>query len=300
VSCDAALRGRIVILANPAAGRRDAGALSRFASALAGPGREIEIVMSDGPGDMRRISQEVPADYLFIAGGDGSINEAVAGLLARDRPRPVLGIVPQGTVNVLAVELGLPRDPALLAEAYLANRIEKLFLGLANDRPFVLMTSAGLDAEVVSAMRPGLKKIIGRGAYLFEAARLILRESPQLEIETEAGIYQAKLAIVANAARYGGDMLLTRDISALQPGLRLITLQNVSLLTLLRLGYFLIRGELEKSGLVEIAPVRRVCVRARTPVATQMDGDALGLTPLFVREADESLDVLLAQERSRP
>ncbi len=300
MSRDADLRGRIVILANPAAGRKDAGALSRFASALAGSGREIEVIISDGPGDLRRAARQVVADYLFVAGGDGSINETVAGLLARDRPRPVLGIVPQGTVNVLAAELGLPRDPALLARAYLANRIGKLFCGLADDRPFVLMASAGLDANVVGAIRPGLKKVIGRAAYLFEAARLILRESPMLEIETDAGTYFARLAIVAKAGRYGGDFLLTRDISALQPGLRLITLQNVGPLSILRFGYRLIRGELEESGLVGIAAVRQACVRARTPVVTQMDGDALGLTPMLVREAEEPLDILLAQERSQP
>jgi diacylglycerol kinase family enzyme len=291
----AELSGRIVILANPAAGGADRGALARFVAALAGPTRQIETIISAGPGDLRRLSQEVVADVLIVAGGDGSINEAVEGLLARHGPRPVLGIIPQGTVNVLASELALPRDPALLARAYLANRIGKLSLGVANGRPFVLMASAGLDAEVVSAMRPALKKIIGSAAYLVEAGRLLLRESPPLQIETDRGIYHAPLAIVANAARYGGDFIVSRDVHALRPGLRLIALRKVDLLSLLRIGCFLIRGKVETSGLIDSVAVRWATIQAAPAAATQIDGDALGRTPLLVHEANEALDILLAQ-----
>lgn len=295
----AELSGRIVILANPAAGGGDRGALARFVAALAGPTRQINMLMSAGPGDLRRLSRDVVADALLVAGGDGSINEAVEGLLARNGPKPVLGIIPQGTVNVLASELGLPRDPALLARAYLENRIGRLSLGLANGRPFVLMASAGLDAEVVSALRPALKRIIGRAAYLVEAGRLILRASPPLEIETDTGTFHAPLAIVANAARYGGDFVVSRDVHALRLGLRLIVLRNVDLLSLLRLGYFLLRGEIEASGLIDSVAVRRAMIRAPLPAATQIDGDALGRTPLLVQEAEAALDILLAQEGSK-
>jgi diacylglycerol kinase (ATP) len=291
------LSGRIVILANPAAGRGDRKALGSFAAALAGPDRRIDIVTSDGPGDMRRLAREIDADYVFVAGGDGSINEVVAGLVARAGARPVLGILPQGTVNVLADELGLPRDPATLARAYLAARIGQLHYGVANDRPFVLMVSAGLDAEVVSALRPGLKRMIGRVAYIIEALRLVGRKSPLLEIDTDAGRFVARLVIFANASRYGGNFIVAPGAAVLRPGLRMIALADVSLPALLRLGYYLMRGDIAASGLIETAAPRRAFVRAASPVATQMDGDAFGVTPLDLRDAEQSLALLLPQER---
>ncbi len=290
------LSGRIVILANPAAGRSNRASLSRLAAELSAPARQIEIVECAGPGDIGRLARQVEADYLFVAGGDGSVNDVVAGLLARDKPRPVLGVIPQGTVNVLARELGLPNEPAALARAYLSNRRGKLHLGLANDRPFILMASAGLDARVVHAIRPALKRAIGRSAYLVKAMRLASRNSPLLEIRTDVGALTAKLAVFTKASRYGGEFVIARDREVLKPGLRLVVLRNVGLLDLCRLGFFMAIGHIEESGLVETIEFRQAHVNAAVPVETQVDGDPLGVTPLLVREADETLDILLPPE----
>lgn len=296
--CGAEMSGHIVILVNPAAGRGDRGALRRFVSALAGPARRIDIIESRGPEDIKRIAHDTVADYILIAGGDGSINEAVAGLFARRRPRPVLGIVPLGTVNVLAAELGLPRDLSALARAYLQNQVGSLRLGLANDRPFVLMASTGLDAQVVHAVRPGLKRIVGRAAYLIQACRLLLHRSPAFEIETDSGVFRSKLAIFAKASRYGGNFVVAPGMSVLRPGLRLIVPRDVKLSTLLRIAYSLLRGDLPGEGLIETALLRRARVTAASPIAIQIDGDPLGCTPLLLCEADEPLDILLMRERS--
>jgi diacylglycerol kinase (ATP) len=294
------LSGRIVILANPAAGRRNRAALSRLAAALTAATRQVDVSESPGPGDIRRLARDVDADCLLVAGGDGSVNEAVVGLLERPGARPVLGVVPQGTVNILARELGLPHDMAALARAYLANRRGKLHLGLANDRPFVLMASVGLDAEVVHALRPELKRVIGRAAYLIEAMRLALRKGPLLEIETDAGLVAAKLAVFTKSSRYGGEFVIARNSRVLTPGLRLVALREVGPLALCRLGFFMMLGRMEDSGLVATIETRHAHVRAPVPVATQVDGDPLGVTPLLVREAEETLDILLPFEGPEP
>lgn len=290
----AELSGRIVILANPAAGRRDRESLSRFAEALASPARQVEIVESACVGDIRRLAREVEADCLLVAGGDGSVNEAVAGLLSRSGVKPVLGVIPHGTVNILARELRLPRDPSALARAYIANKVGKLHPGLANEQPFVLMASAGLDAEAVRAVRPSLKRIIGRTAYLVEAMRVFIRKSAPLEIHTDAGSVIARLAVFTKSSHYGGAFVIAADRSVHKPGLRLIVLREVGFLSLCRLALSMALDRMEQSDIIETFECRSGRICAPFPVATQIDGEALGVTPLWVRDSDETIDILLS------
>lgn len=281
-----------VIVANPAAGAAAASLAWGVAQRLAACGAQARWEAAIAPGDIFRIARGVEADALLIAGGDGSINEAARGLLARAQPRPKLGIIPQGTVNVLARELALPRDAGALAEIFLRGRTAPLHVGLADGRPFVLMASAGIDAGVVRAIDLSLKRRLGRFAYLVAAASVLRRgDFPQVTAHTDVGTVAGPIVVVAKSRFYGGGFVIDPARSVLAPGLSLIVLTEISVGAVAALIFYLATGRVDAAGRLRRLAVTRVALRG-AGVAVQIDGDFLGETPVEIRDGDETLDLL--------
>jgi diacylglycerol kinase family enzyme len=288
------LSGRIAILMNPVSGTHQKDVVRLIAQNLQGPRRNVEVMETRAPGHIREIARTLAAQAILVAGGDGSVNEAVRGLLERPRPRPVLGIIPQGTASVLGYELGLPASAAGLAGVFLENRIGHLHIGLANGRPFVLMASAGFDAEVVKTVSLSLKEKIGGLAYVYAAAKACLRhDAGDIEVQTDQGAFLAKSVIITNAKHYGGNFVIDRNMSAVRPGLSLIAVSDVGLVSVLKLGLCLICGRLDSADIIRRMPVRRVRLRSRREIATQVDGDLLGSTPMVVSEGTDTIEVFI-------
>lgn len=283
-----------LVIVNPTAGGEGRRLAKDVAARLTAGGRNVVLEIAARPGDIQRLAETARADAVLVAGGDGSINDAVRGLLARPAPRPALGVIPQGTANVLARELGLPHDAALLADIFLRGATKPLHVGRANGAPFVLMASAGLDAAAVEAVDLGLKRKIGRLAYAAAAARVFARGGfPDIEAQTSAGVLRAKCVVVANAKYYGGGFLIDRSGDVTRPGLSLVALTEVSPRAMLALMRYFMTGRLDEAGCVRKLAVRRVRLEGVDGVA-QMDGDFLGPTPIEICEAEEALDILAA------
>jgi diacylglycerol kinase (ATP) len=290
--CSGQFAGRIVVVANPGAGNHDRKTIKLIAERLRGHDRRVEVVESHGAGHIGEIARTTDAAAILIAGGDGSINEAVGGLLKRPRPRPVLGVIPQGTANVLGHDLGLPRGPSDLADVFLRGRVRPLHVGLANENPFVLMASAGFDAEVVGRLDQRLKRLTGRFAYAYAAIQVAFGyNNHDIEVTTRDAKFLAKLVIVTNSKYYGGKFLIDKETSALTPGMKLIFARDLSILNLITLAAELLMGKLGDSSLVERMPARGVQLRSQHEIATQIDGDLLGTTPMVISECPETIDV---------
>ncbi|HSB91315.1 MAG TPA: diacylglycerol kinase family protein, partial [Anaerolineales bacterium] len=208
------------ILHNPAAGRLPAGLFLRRASeALTRLGWTIRSASSQDAEELRRlaaVAAQEGADAVFIAGGDGSVGLVASALVGS---QTALGVLPSGTANVWAAELGLT-TPTWPPWALLERAAERLALGEprlvdvgeANGRVFLLWAGAGLDARVVAALEPRtrLMKLVPTALYLAE----VLRSSAQwdgLELEVEAdgrrwgGRYI--VAVASNIRRYAGGLL---------------------------------------------------------------------------------------------
>lgn len=286
--------GAFAVVVNPAAGGAGRPLARDIAERLAARGHEVAIEDAAAPGHIRQLATTTRAAALLVAGGDGSINEAVRGLLARQTPRPALGIIPQGTVNVLAQDLGLPDDAETLAQIFVRGATRPLHVGLANGRPFTLMASAGLDAAVVAAVDlglDGLKKRTGRFAYAVAAAQTLLRgDFPDVLAETDAGPLRAKCVVVAKSRYYGGRFVIDAEAGATKPGLSLVALSEISPRAVLALARYFASGRPDEGGCIRKLAVRRVTLTG--DAATQIDGDYLGRTPLEIYEAAEALEVL--------
>ena len=172
-------------------------------------GHRIEVRVTWEKGDARRfVSEADSVDLLIAAGGDGTLNEVLQGLMDFSKPtRPFLGIVPLGTANDFAAGCGIPRDPAKALALCMKGEAVPIDVGKANDHWFINAASSGFGAEITATTSPDLKRLLGPAAYTVMGAilaitlhhyqgRLIL---PDREI-TNSG----PVAIVGNGRQTGG------------------------------------------------------------------------------------------------
>ena len=164
---------KLLLLVNPKAGHSGIrtgllGVLERFCAA----GYEVEVYTTAGPREVteRIAASEGKYDTIAVCGGDGTLSEAVTGLL-RLRQKPLLGYLPAGTVNVVAATLGLPMEPEKAAEVIVNGRESTLDVGLFNGRPYTYVAAFGAFTEVSYATPQKEKQSLGRLAYLLEGAR---------------------------------------------------------------------------------------------------------------------------------
>jgi diacylglycerol kinase family enzyme len=285
-----------MVVANPTAGSHRRERLDRFAARLRERGVAVDVRFTTHPGHLTAIAASVTpdeADVLVVSGGDGSISEAVSGLIASTGPVPRLAILPAGTANVLAHELRLPRSPVALADAVAAGRTAPLHPGLVGTRPFVLMVSAGFDADVVHAVDPAVKRRWGKLAFAAAALRLAFaRGGRDVTVEADGERLVCRLAVVTTARCYGGPMTITHGTDVTRPGLRLVTLAEDAPLDLGRAAIGLARGRLNRvPGVVD-----RVVEQVRflgDDIRMQVDGDRLETTDATISAAPAVLRVVV-------
>jgi YegS/Rv2252/BmrU family lipid kinase len=198
-----------VLVHNPGSGqRRDRfHSVTRMVDALRARGITVTPQVTTGPADATRLTAaalEARVDLVIVHGGDGTVNEAMQVLVGTSTP---LAVWPGGTSNVLARELALPGGMDLLADVIAAERTRRVSVGRAGERYFLLMAGVGLDADIVRAVHPGLKRLTGEGAYWMAGLRQLTDWHPvPFLLETEAGQHSATFAVVANAPSYGGGL----------------------------------------------------------------------------------------------
>ncbi len=287
--------GRVLIIANPTAGGFDPEGLDLIAQRLQEAGREVELRLTTHAGEIGEICSDpqLAVDVLLIAGGDGSINEALTGFQSILAP-PAIAVIPCGTANVLAQELRLPSRPAAIAQMVLRRRTRALHYGLAVGRPFLLMVSAGFDARVVHAVPLALKRRLGKLAYVITAFRqAFAARHDDLVVDVDGEEITCRLAVITKAAHYGGPFVVCREASVSRPGLHLVALTSDRVPALIRASIALLRGRMETCRDVIVRPVSNATIRAARPVAAQIDGDPFGTTPLAITQGERSLSVIV-------
>lgn len=291
--------GPVLIIANPTSGGYDAGVLADVQARLEGLGFDTRIHLTSYAGEIGEICSdpELFAGTLVIAGGDGSINEAVVGLQDHPLP-PQLAVIPLGTANVLALELALPRKAKAIAELIAKQKTEPLHFGIVNGRPFVLMASTGFDAEVVHAVPLALKRRFGKLAYVMTAIRTgLTRKGIPLQIVLDGQECSGKFAVASNARHYGGPFVICPS-GATEPGLHMLILEKDDPWSSLRYGIALMLGRIHKSRGATVKAFTSARITATLPVAAQVDGDPFGTTPLEIRQANKTIPVLTNRDHA--
>lgn len=195
-----------LILNGKAAGNR---ALRSAIAQQRADGHSIKVRVTREKGDARRfVTEGMNWDLLIAAGGDGTLNEVVHGLMTLPKKeRPALGVVPLGTANDFANGCGIPRDPEEALAVCMKSRALPIDVGKANERWFLNAASVGFGAEVTATTPPELKRLLGPAAYAVMGAILAMNVHHyhgRLTLPDREITGTGPLAIVGNGRQTGG------------------------------------------------------------------------------------------------
>lgn len=304
---------RLTVIFNPTAGGDKRRRLQAVLAHLRRRGCQLDLRETTRAGDAERFAAALTAgetDLVVAAGGDGTINEVINGLLALPTgTAPPLGIIPLGTANVLALELKQGLSAAAIARTLTEGTARPLCV-VATDQPspvapdrrrhFLLMAGAGFDAHVVANVRLGLKRHTGKLAYVVETLLQAVRyEFPTIRLEVDGHAYDAATAVVCNGRLYGGPFTVVPDGNLEKPTLRIAVLTRKGYRNVFRYAIALALGRLPALKDVEVLETTRVRLINPAGAPLQADGDSFGALPLEMWLSDRRVDVVFPPQEPR-
>ena len=285
------------VIINPVArGRRARGA----ATMIGGLSPQIELRFTQGPEDAQRLGLEAAregAAIVVAAGGDGTVGQVAAGL-CRARSEglaPALGILPAGTMNVFARELGIPlnlRDAWRVIEGGHRRTIDAW---IANQTPFLQLGGIGIDAEIVRLTTASDKVRFGPFGYARSALKVAARPSPPFLVCDDQGETREGVALLMGNGRFYGGPVPVFPGASLEDGLLdVILLADRSPSTLASLAHAVGFADFAAQERVHYFQTRHLQIREinEIEVPLELDGEPMGGSPVEVRLADAPIDVL--------
>jgi diacylglycerol kinase (ATP) len=300
-----------LLIYNPTSGRKRHTRFEEIEHAariLKEAGITTELAPTTGPGAAVRIARQAVDQrrgMVIACGGDGTINEIVNGLACSQVP---MALLPAGTANILAKELGIPWDIPHAARLISGGTIRRIALGMAmptngnhspaissTGRYFLSVAGAGPDGAIVNGVHEGLKKSAGVFAYWVEGFRQLFRYAfPQMRIHSGGRDRQATIIVVGRTANYGGPFKITTEASLFEDSFEFLTNSTRS-----RLGYLsclpaLFAGTLRnKNGIETWKATEVICESANgEPVYAQVDGEPVGPLPMAFRIVPDALSIV--------
>jgi YegS/Rv2252/BmrU family lipid kinase len=216
-------------------------------------------------------------DSIVVSGGDGTINEVFNGLTPQSPP---VAIIPRGTANVLAAEIGLGLDAGEIAENIVGGEARWVSVGAVNGHKFLLMAGVGFDAQVVATVSSKLKRAIGKGAYVLASLKQMIRGAfPRFKVLIDGVPYDAASVVIANAHYYGGKFVCAPEARLESPDLQVCLFGHGNRFYVAVYGLALTLGLLPKAPGYRILTATRVEIRQPEGAEFQCDGDFIGHTP---------------------
>jgi YegS/Rv2252/BmrU family lipid kinase len=293
------MKSSVILIANPAAKKASGQVVQQAAALIRSAGHEVHIRLTQRKGDAEGWAREASCDgapLIIAAGGDGTFNEVINGIANAGTP---MAIIPMGTTNVLAKELGVPEDVAGATALALKGKVHSVCLGRIScvsgsshvARYFCLMAGIGFDGEAVYGVSEFLKRRSGKGAYILSGLKTLLSYSPvDLKFTMNGTVCTGYSAIVGNASRYGGNFKITPDAMLDDPHLRIVILQGKRRRDILRYIYGIVRGR--HLQLKDITYLKGESLRIEGSARVQIDGDYLGTTPATITVVPDALQLI--------
>ena len=328
-------RMEVLILANPTAGApgKTAGRkrqLERVRLELEKRGFAVHLGFENESRGIRERAQNAAlagTDIIVAAGGDGTVNAVANGMLrATNGARPVskLGILPMGTGNVFALNMGVPSDFTGACRIIAAGNTRRIDVGLAtplesarptskkraalppdskaapSPRYFLLMAGVGFDAKVIEDTSLRLKMMLRDFAYAFRSLQnAVVHQGTDMTLTLDDGTRHSRhawLLMAGNAASYAWAIKFTEHARLDDGKLDLCLFPFENKLTSLQQVMQLLIGQHIERGSVGYFQTTSVQIEATPPVPVQLDGDEWGTTPLELKMFSASLDVLAPPE----
>jgi len=294
---------RACLIFNPVAKGEKA---ERFRRQLELFGSSCVLKKTAAPGDARRWATEAVCEgheLVVAAGGDGTLNEVLNGI--GDAPggfdRARLGLLPLGTVNVFARELGLPLTVERAWEIIRRGREARVDLphvefsarGVKQRRYFAQLAGAGLDARAIELVSWSLKKRIGPLAYVWAGLKALTESLPEIRVSNEIDSAVGQLILIGNGRLYGGNFRLQPQAELRDGRLDVSIFPRVGWLTLARCGLPLVfRGKVP-ARIVKRFQGESFTLTSDPPAPFELDGELAGHLPATFRVQRDRLKVLV-------
>lgn len=302
------------LIYNPIAGRnrRNRERQVREAAAiLEKRGIGAKLAPTTGPDSARELARSLAErgeDFILVCGGDGTINEVINGIVPG---RATLGILPGGTANVFARELGIPSNPVRAAQEMSSWSPRRIALGRStwsqegNARPaqrfFLSLAGIGFDAYVVHRLSWNSKLNWGVVAYVAEAIRQSMRyKYPLFVCQSDGCALPATFATVQRTKRYAGWLHLAPLADLFQPNFCLCAFRNPGFLRYLRYAVAVVTRRHSRLADVSVVPAQKiVCVPQTTerPIYFELDGELVGVLPATFEIVPDALTVLVPSKK---
>ena len=290
---------KLAIIANPiAGGGRALERIRRLQQAWPYPEWQVALYATkcrEHAGELARGLLADPPDLLAVCGGDGTLHEVISSVPAP--PFPV-AMIPAGTANVLAHELGLPLDPVKALDIALKGAVRRVDLGFVQGRnrhPFLLMSGIGVDAYIVSRIRPK-KRLLGMANFYLVSLRAFRSYAfPEFRVVGGGETLSATSCIIANAHSYGGGLVFTPDASMNDGLFDVLVLQGKLGVEHLR---FILSAWLGKPRQVSCVQRRRLPalrVEGARGIWVQADGELIGAVPIDVTLTPASFPLVVPE-----
>lgn len=294
---------RTCLIFNPSARGEKA---RRFRDSIQAYGAGCALKPTSAPGEARFLAAEAVregCETLVAVGGDGTVNEVLNGLaeVPGALGKVKLAVVPLGTVNVFAKELGLP---ATLSQAW---RVVKEGRPLSIDLPyadyqlkgkpmrrfFAQLAGAGLDARAIELVNWPLKKKLGPLAYVYAGLQALTGPLSRIKVRGDSHEAEGQLVLIGNGRLYGGRYAIFPGADLTDGRLEVCVFPRVNWLTLARCGpALLVRGSLP-AGVTQNFRAVRVNLRSETQAGIELDGELAGELPAHLGIHGERLTVLI-------
>src|SRR6266849_1649992 len=292
-----------VIIANPTSGIGGFPLQThRFDETLAflrNQGWKVELWYTQSAGDGEQLARKAvkqQVNLVIAAGGDGTINEIIQGLAGSET---ALGVLPNGTINVWARELGIPLDDTRARRVLVNGQTRHIDLGCVNGRYFLLMVGIGLDGEVTQAVERKPLKRLGILGYALAALWLgpgysgfpVVVQIDGLVVKT-----RALQVFVCNTQLYAGAFKFTWKAKCDDGLLDLCIVRKRNLLGRIVVLWDFLLGREKRRLWVRYDTFTSIKIETLQPVAFQIDGEAAGHTPATFRISPGTLKVVVPQK----
>jgi YegS/Rv2252/BmrU family lipid kinase len=296
------LKRRILLIRNPVAARTRERTLDAVVRVMRDAGAVVEVALTQCHGDAEQIAREAVdaerVDVVAVYGGDGTMMQAVAGI---GEHAVSLGIVPGGTGNLLAGNLGLPRDPRAAARIVATGAPRRVDMGrLEIDdgvRFFAVACGAGYDADIMSRTRGEAKRRWGMAAYVGHVVRTVGEIAPtpfSVTIDGKTLELEAAMLLVANCSMIIPPLLsLGPDIRFDDGVLDVVALRAEGVLEVAGTVWGLMRQYADNDKIRRFRG-RDIRVSAAPAQPVQLDGDADGQTPFAASVIPGGLSVIMS------
>lgn len=289
---------RLKVIHNPVAGGRSRRRLAIALKALKKHAQKVKVSPTKYAGHgvkradkaINRKNNKKPYDIVCAAGGDGTIAEVANGLRGHDTP---LLVLPLGTANVFARELGLGTSMRKIAAIVETLKPMTVWPGLMGEKRFIMMVGAGIDSLAVASLETSLKRRIGAAAYVVAAIKAIKRmKGLHMRVTVDGQSYETANVIVTLGRLYGGPFVISPNADLKDANFHVIMMKKAGFWAALRYGIALSMGRLPYLKDVTITTGTHVKIESEQAIPVQADGDYVGMLPIELKIDDQPLTVL--------